>query len=292
MDVLLQEAPWYKKWFWTVASKGLYPTLFSAIGFAYLSVGGELQAQVRRFIWYGVRKQLLALWNLNTWTLIFFFVTVVFAVLGGASSQATAYFVKEQYKKLAKRHIALQSAYEGNRIDTYRLFSNYLYGIFRQLDLRTDERVSLYKLDLEEYLCIGRFSDNALYQSKPTRLYPAKQGFIASAWQVGTVENADSPDPKTDWPAYVQYHAKYGFSAEQLEALRMRSRSFFGVRLRDDQNNQTIAVLMFESTEPGGLKFGKLKRFFNEHEKRNMLALVKSLESHIPSLEAANSEGF
>jgi len=73
--------------------------------------------------------------------------------------------------------------------------------------------------------------------------------------------------------------------------IKMKSRSFYGFRLRNTQN-ETIAVLMFESLDPDGLKFGKFDRFFNEHEKKNITHLVKSLEKHIPSLEMARQEGF
>lgn len=291
MDALLQQAPWYKRWFWKIASKSLYPTIISIIGFGYFSINEALQARIRRFIPYEFRRELLNIFIFDTWTLTFFVLTVVFAVWGGITSQATVHFVHEQYKKLLGEHNVLKGNFESNRIDCYELFSKYLYNIYRQLGLGVTDRVSLYKIDLSKYSCIGRFSDNQLYQSKPTRLYPAGQGFIETAWQVGTVEDANSPDPTTNWAGYVQYHAKYGFTEEQLKALRMKSRSFFGLRLRDEQN-QTIGVLMFESTKPNGLPFGKLRRFFNEHEIRNMFSLIKSLESHIPSIESAYSEGF
>ena len=83
----------------------------------------------------------------------------------------------------------------------------------------------------------------------------------------------------------------FGFTEEEASRIRMKSRSFYGIRLRNAQQ-ETIAVLMFESLNPNGLSFGKMNSFFVEREKKNITRLIESLENHIPSLEMARSEGF
>src|SRR3569832_1900207 len=71
MDVFLSGAPWYKRWFWQIASRGLYPTIFATIGFAYIGIPSELQAQIRRVIPYAARKEMLHEASLNKWMLTF-----------------------------------------------------------------------------------------------------------------------------------------------------------------------------------------------------------------------------
>ena len=56
--------------------------------------------------------------------------------------------------------------------------------------------------------------------------------------------------------------------------------------------NDTVAVLVFESLKVSGLPFGKIQRYLKAHEIKNLVNLIESLEQHIPSLEDARSEGF
>lgn len=289
---MFQTSGFLKKIYWYILSKGLYPTIFSSIGFSYIAIPPELEARLRHYVPLAVRKYCLEFASIDKWTITLLIVTILSAVWGGVASHVTIHFVKENYKKLLKKYSDLQSDYEGRSIDCYKLFSNYIYGLYLNLKLGTNERVSLYKLDLEKYSCIGRFSENEIYKGRPNRLYPKHQGCIAKAWEVGSVEDADSPDPESDWAKYVDHHTKkYGYSEEELKVLRMKSRSFFGIRIRNEQK-KVMAVLMFESTLPNGLPFGKIKKLLNENEQKKLCSLIEALESHLPSLESANSEGF
>jgi hypothetical protein len=292
MQVFLEGAPWYKRWFWTLASKGLFPGIAAAIGFAYLGIPAELQAVIRRFLPYRMRETMTHWWPADRWLLVLVLLTTVFAIWGGLGLGATVHFTTEKYKRLLNRYTALKSDYDSKQIDCYKLFSNYLYSLSVKLQLGTNERISLYKRDLERYSCIGRFSDHGSYNVKAKRFYPANQGCIAKAWQVGSVTEGASPCPETDWAKYVEYHVKkYGFTEAELNELRMKSRSYFGVRLQNPQN-EIVAVLMLESTSASGLPFSKINKVINDVERRHLVALIESLESHMPSLERANAEGF
>lgn len=90
----------------------------------------------------------------------------------------------------------------------------------------------------------------------------------------------------------VNYNIEnYNFSEEELSNIRMKSRAFYGLRLKNSKN-ETIAVLLFESLKPNGLPFGKIGRLLNDQEKTNLTALIESLNEHIPTLESAREEGF
>jgi hypothetical protein len=142
------------------------------------------------------------------------------------------------------------------------------------------------------FSCVGRYSENELFKSKPSRLYPKDQGCIAKAWETGKFQDTSAPDPEADLAAWKQHNIEnFNFTEEQIEKIRMRSRAFYGLRLKNAQN-ATVAVLVFESLKVNGLPFGKIERFLKDHEIRNLVHLVESLEHHIPSLEDARSEGF
>lgn len=292
MEAFLDGRPFYERWFYTVASKGLYPTILSAVGFSYIGIPSNLQETIRHSIPLEIREHMLMLFTTEQWLIVLLACTVFCAIWGGVGSNVTVSLIKKKHKEVVDDYELLKQDRDSKSINCYRLFSNYLYGYYERFELTSNERVSLYKLDMDRFSCIGRHSDNEIFKAKPSRLYPNNEGCIAKAWQIGKVQDASAPNPKDGLESWVSYNIdKFNFSEEILMNIKMKSRSFYGFRLRNTQN-ETIAVLMFESLDPDGLKFGKFDRFFNEHEKKNITHLVKSLEKHIPSLEMARQEGF
>lgn len=292
MEAFLDGRPFYERWFYTVASKGLYPTILSAVGFSYIGIPSNLQETIRHSIPLEIREHMLMLFTTEQWLIVLLACTVFCAIWGGVGSNVTVSLIKKKHKEVVDDYELLKQDRDSKSINCYRLFSNYLYGYYERFELTSNERVSLYKLDMDRFSCIGRHSDNEIFKAKPSRLYPNNEGCIAKAWQIGKVQDASAPNPEDGLESWVSYNIdKFNFSEDVLMNIKMKSRSFYGFRLRNTQN-ETIAVLMFESLDPDGLKFGKFDRFFNEHEKKNITHLVKSLEKHIPSLEMARQEGF
>jgi hypothetical protein len=292
LEAFLDGRPFYERWFYKVASKGLYPTILSAVGFSYIGIPSNLQETIRHSIPLVIREHMLMLFTTEQWLIVLLACTVICAIWGGAGSNITVWLIKKKYKEIVDDYELLKQDQDSKSINCYRLFSNYLYSYYERFELTTNERVSLYKLDMDLFSCIGRHSDNEIFKEKPSRLYPKNEGCIAKAWQIGKVQDACAPNPEDSLESWVNYNIdKFNFSEDVLMNIKMKSRSFYGFRLRNTQN-ETIAVLMFESLDSDGLKFGKFDRFFNEHEKRNITHLVKSLEKHIPCLEMARKEGF
>jgi hypothetical protein len=292
LEAFLDGRPFYERWFYTVASKGLYPTILSAVGFSYIGIPSNLQETIRHSIPLEIREHMLMLFTTEQWLIVLLACTVFCAIWGGVGSNVTVSLIKKKHKEVVDDYELLKQDRDSKSINCYRLFSNYLYGYYERFELTSNERVSLYKLDMDRFSCIGRHSDNEIFKAKPSRLYPNNEGCIAKAWQIGKVQDASAPNPEDGLESWVSYNIdKFNFSEDVLMNIKMKSRSFYGFRLRNTQN-ETIAVLMFESLDPDGLKFGKFDRFFNEHEKKNITHLVKSLEKHIPSLEMARQEGF
>ncbi len=292
MEIFLQGDLFYKRWFWKVASKGLYPTIMSAIGFAYIGIPSDLQITVRRFLPSHIREHFLDIGSIHAWSLVFLAITVLCAIWGGLGRHATVYLVQNKYKKLSLEVDELKNEKDSRSINCYELFSNYLFSHFNKISLSCNERVSLYKLDLDKFSCIGRYSNNELFRGKPNRLYPKNQGCISKAWETGSIEDANSPDPINQWTEYAHYQKQYfKYTEDVLRNIRMKSRAFYGVRLKNTQN-KAIAVLLFESLNQNGLPFAKIKKVIDLHEQKNIGALIESLEKHIPSLENANREGF
>jgi len=292
MEISLNSLPWYKRWGYAVASASLIPTIVSAIGFAYIGIPESLQISIRRWIPEIVREHMLLVGPTRSWFLVLLVVSVICLIWGGLGSHVTSALIKKKCTELFNSYEVLRQESESKSINCYRLFSNWLYSYSDHVGLTTDERVSLYKLDMNMFSCIGRYSENEIFNSKPTRFYPRDQGGISRAWEIGILEDAAAPDPIENMQAWINYNVeKYNFTEEDLSNIRMKSRAFYGVRLKNS-HNVTIAVILFESLKPNGLQFGKLKRLLNDQEKTNLTSLIESLNEHIPTLESAREEGF
>ncbi len=292
MDIYLESFHPVKRFMYKAASMGLYPTIFSTMGFAYIGAPSSLQNLLKKFIPSQLRDHMLMLWNPDGWLFALFVVTIFCAIWGGLGSQLTVSLVTKKYKNVLDENDQLRDEANSKNIDCYKLFSNYLYSYFKRFSLSCDERVSLYKLDMDMFSCIGRYSDNEVYKSKPNRFYPKNQGCIEKAWEIGSVQDTDAPDPIENLENWKLYHInKYNFTRDQIDRIRMRSRAFYGIGLKDAQN-VTVAVLLFESLKVNGIPFSKIEKYFKTHERNNIVNLIESLRNHIPSLEEARSEGF
>src|SRR3569833_4688410 len=135
MDVILSGDPWYKRWFWQIASRGLYPTIFATIGFAYIGIPSELQAQIRRVIPYAARKEMLHEASLNKWMLTFLVLTAFCVVWGAFGFFVSVYITKEKYKKLLADYTGFFCVFVCLSFVCYKLFSDYLYGLCAKLKL-------------------------------------------------------------------------------------------------------------------------------------------------------------
>lgn len=266
--------------------------LVSVIFFSYVGAQESLQRTIHKAIPAQLKNHILLFTDLASLQFYVFLGAIFFGVLGSSGS----FFKQKKNKKiiesLQRENLNLENDINNRELDTYFIFSAYLKTIYDDLKMTSEERVSLYKLDFDKFICIGRYSDNEIYREKTNRLYPKNQGCIGRAWERGGDEIVDSPQFLDDEEAWYQYHINTcHFSRAELINIKMKSCSFKGIGLRNS-HGQTIAVIVFESMMKNGLKFGGITKYFNLNTNKALVGLVESLSSHIPNLEEAMEEGF
>jgi hypothetical protein len=292
METEFKELPFYKRWLYNILELSVIPIIISAIGLTYIAVQEEQKKTIKSWIPSNIKDSLLSLYPAETWLVILLVITIICSIWGGIGSHINAIIMKNKYKIVRKSYLSLKEESESKSINCYHLFSNWLYSYSTYLNLTASERVSLYKLDMNLFSCIGRYSENEKFNSKPSRLYPRHQGGISRTWEAGVFEDTGAPDPENDMQAWVDYNVgNYDFTEEELSKIRMKSRAFYGIRLKNSRH-QTIAVILFESLQPNGLPIGRFNRLLNPQEKMNLVSLIDSLDKHIPTLESARKEGF
>ncbi|MFQ1801077.1 hypothetical protein ACK36F_01460 [Aeromonas veronii] len=293
MEVALSHMSRPKRWGYHFLSWGLVPGIYSIIAFGYIGIPTNIQEMVRHQLPLELRAYLLNMFSIDQWFTALFISAFIGAIWGSLGNYTTSSLLKKAYHRILTENEVLEQKNSSNAINCYELFSRYIYNnYFSKFGLTSSDRISLYKMDMDLFLCVGRHSNNELFKTRPSKLYPRNVGCIEKVWQTGYYQVVIPYDPLTEFPQWKQYNIdNFGFNNETLDNLKMKSRALQGFRIQNAQL-QTVAVLMFESVNPDGIKFSKIRTAMTTREQQNLCHLLESLNSHMPSLEAARLEGF
>lgn len=112
-------------------------------------------------------------------------------------------------------------------------------------------RISLYRYDdgTDQFIQIGRFSDNPSYDNPSPQLYGVT-GVIGAGWE-HKIDFMDSmPDPIAQWDDYVSAQSATGLSLDETTDLTMKSRLYYARRIDSPDGVNRFGVLVIESEDP------------------------------------------
>lgn len=301
LELALQGMPTWKRHVYKVLSWSLVPTVYSFATFGYIGIPTNIQEMVRHQLPLELRSYLLSLLTIEQWFTLLFISAVACVLWGSLGGYLKGSLLKKANKRITDENTQLLEENEqllaqndSNSINCFQFFSRYIYNnYYTKFKLTANERISLYKLDMDMFSCVGRYSSNEVYKTKPNRFYPRNVGFIESVWEKGYFQHVIPHNPQKNLEDWNKYNIEeFGFDLEVLERMNMKSQALQGFRIQNDKQ-ETVAVLIFESTNKTGLSFEKIKTAMTAtREQRNLLHLLESLENHMPSLASAHSEGF
>ena len=105
-----------------------------------------------------------------------------------------------------------------------------------------------------KFSCFARYCEDDEYKEKRDYLYD-KVGLIALACKPkSNVVHLKLPDPREADEAYCKYHAQnMGISLEKARGLRMRSRCYIAMPIKDTRKTKNVGVLVLEALGEEGL---------------------------------------
>ncbi len=157
----------------------------------------------------------------------------------------------------------------------------------------TQDRISLYSYDESEEKCfvrLGRFSYNRDFMLSGRKSYPANQGCIAKAWHEGIHFDNGVPDRVANKTEYLKYHQNAQLKREEIQALSMNSRLYFGYRILNKEH-KALAVIVVESTEPNRFTRDHLQQIFDS-DALFLSHLIGKMSSLLPQPGVATRLGF
>ena len=118
-----------------------------------------------------------------------------------------------------------------------------------ELNLTHDDRISLYRFNVDEFICVARYAKYHDFNALHRPSYPLKEGFIGKAMRSGEYIIENLPDPQVSIEDYIgKVQNDTYIPRETIIGMTMKSRSYFCKTLHHDK--RSVAVLVVESTQP------------------------------------------
>jgi len=183
---------------------------------------------------------------------------------------------------------------DGYKIMSYDIVNNYLANLANDIFKLTDsDRISLFKVDSDRFIRIGRYSKNPDYKTKGRSDYPIDEGTIAQAWQKGEFFLDDIPDPNKKPRSWMRVQKKVlHVSPGVAQNLCMKCRCTYALAIEDPNRKNRIAVLSIESVKPKAINPDNIKRILDGSEYARLSELIFRIKDIVPDLRKAEEKGF
>ena len=156
---------------------------------------------------------------------------------------------------------------------------------------RIAERITLYIYDSSGFFVpVGRYASNPKYDGISRSRYPVDHGCVGMAWCGGLHFARDYPNPDQKPKEYIDRCVKDGMDPRIVDAIRMKSRLFYGRKLFGTTKRKGFGVLLVESTHPNRFTRAALDAALGERELRTLAHLAEMLSTNVPRLSEAALE--
>jgi hypothetical protein len=169
-----------------------------------------------------------------------------------------------------------------------------LVTITTELDFSAQDRVSIYLHSGRSFIRIGRYSTNPALENAQGRVtYPETEGAVGRAWREKSAVVGNFPDSVADLNAYsAAMEADFDMKADTTRQLAMKSRSLACLRFPEDDLQEPLGVIAFESLDPAGVDASTLERVRQSHNWRLLMDYLHGNRSQLPNMGAARDRGF
>ena len=199
----------------------------------------------------------------------------------------------------ARRKVAaLEDALSKAQNEYLQMVSLTLMSLADQLNLQCEgtERLSAYKHDGAQFVIVGRYSVNAVFNAMGRRTYPDNQGVIGQAWRSGEGEAIAHgfPDPNKKLEEYAKrVESDWSVPSSISKNFQMKSRSYTALAIEKPQGDKRrIAILVYESTNSNPLDTAKPRKYKTTEAGRRLVELLENKKALEPSLSFAREKGF
>lgn len=151
--------------------------------------------------------------------------------------------LEKEKNKLLKRIESIENDY-------YRLCSNIIRNSFaRSFFEFTDNngRISIYKHENDQFILLGRYSNNPNYNDKGRGSYSSQEGFISLGWKRKEFKIHGIPEyvnKGIEYISHIKGHCE--IPPRTITRMRMKSRSYYVFRFDNEDSRKPLGIIVFE----------------------------------------------
>lgn len=176
-----------------------------------------------------------------------------------------------------------------------KLFNDQLVFMSKSLGFTANERISVYRHEINKFIIIGRYSINQKHNIIRVTQYPDDQGFISKAWlsELGDLYIHGLPPyavgQKAKNPYYESIKKQCNIDAGRLEQMRMKSRNYYLKTLNDIGDTKRLAIIVFESIDENKLVKDKINTLIASEAQRITSFITKMRVEYRTQENATNA---
>jgi hypothetical protein len=259
-------------------------------GFSYAAVG-LLYSSNKTLIWEFLTFKRLSYLLL----LVSVIVNIFFFINQKKKSKSLKSFEEDSNKKALKIQ-SLENKIQSIHKNYTEIFNEHLASLYFKLKLSNDSRISMYKLENDNFYIIGRYSINPDLYKINRNYYPSNQGLIALALSngnyflnTGVPEYGNKPRQKTI--VFNFFNSISPIDRDVFDKITMKSKSFYLRALLDPKNIQRTSIIVIESTKNKAFEKEDIDAII-EDEENKLTSFVEKIDWNLPSLVNAQVKGF
>lgn len=266
-----------KKSFWLLMIEGFFPLLIAYAMFYVSDEGINIYKKLFKQI---KGESVIPPLGISGW-----FLVITIPLSGVVSIWLTIIRHREKEESPNIETLKKKLNFYSDNINT--LADGLLYSFATELNLGNADRVTIYaslktSAGGDEFVPIARYAGNPSYRTKGRTSHPSNEGIISRAWHDGSCFDNKVPNPEKK-QEYVNYHLQnYRITDTICAAMKMKSRLYYGWRVRDSSGKNPIAVIIIESTNNSRFKKEELDSFF-ENKDRFLREFVTNIRPLLPS---------
>jgi len=176
-----------------------------------------------------------------------------------------------------KEAIQRQRSNESLALAMPPIIRNYVIGIYENMGLGTEERITLYLHNENYFLPCARFSRNSNFKGIKRPYYRNDRGVIEKVWSLGWYFDNKFPDPANGSGYYEYCRDTYKYCKKDVDSLSMKARFYCGIRIEDSLHRDSYAMIIIESMNPNYMTETEAKKQLTREAK----ILVPLLENKI-----------
>ena len=171
----------------------------------------------------------------------------LFIIVGFIIGWFQTNYQKESIIELKRKYYRMENERDHLRNDKEAIPVEIIKHLYKHWNLGYNDRITIYRYDLEHFVPIGRYSKNREINKRGRDKYPKDEGFIGKCWRNGYYYINKLPDYSSNEKDYVaKVTSECSIKKGDLRSISMKSKTYFCRNLLN-KSEVPIAVIVVES---------------------------------------------